>query len=299
VPDSEIVVPKLEKGLTGSDVTKKDNTPVAVLPEPKEEPKQESEEEPKHKPKVEPKPKVKKTHDYVRPSRRQIPDYSNLDEIETARRWTEFEVNFNKLKIHFPDDYKITMPDRDNESLPVVHARYNQYVENIYKEKFLGEEADKNRFFLVLFWAVIEIVLILIGINANGYTALQISLASQYDILLIELGEEKWNRSGGAVSSSPIYDMVVSSLITLGIFLFIKFVTSMLGDDASNSVSSYIIGEMVRNKKERGSSGSLVGVRDVLDLLTTLKANVGNGGGGFGMDNIMGMMGNLLGNINV
>lgn len=260
-------------------------------PKPKQEPK----------PKQTPKPKPKQTskpHSYVRASRRPIPDYSTMDTEEQARRWADFESRFNTLKEHFPEGFELTMPDRNSETLNEVHARYNQFVENIYREKFLSEEADKNRLFLVLFWAAIEIVLILIGVNANGYTALQISLASQYDILLIELGEEKWNTSGGGGGNSPIYDMVVSSLITLGIFLFIKFVTSMLGEETSNSISTYIIGEMVRKKKERGGSSTLVGVRDVLDLLGTFKENLASGQG-MGMENVMGMFGNLLGNLNL
>jgi hypothetical protein len=244
-----------------------------------------------------PKPKKKKKRDfedYFSPSKRPIPDYSNLSDINRAKRWAEFEWQFNQIRDHLPPEQDIRSPDMTKESLEECHARYNQYLDNICKYKFINDETDKNRFYLVIFWATTEIILILFGVTmANGYTNLQIMISSQYDLLLMSLGEKKWAESGGGGGGSPIYDMVLSSVITLGIFIFIKYTTSMLGEEASGSISSYLIGEMVRKRQTgKPGSGPLTGVGDILEMLSSLKGSVANGQG-FNLENMMGMMGNM------
>jgi hypothetical protein len=250
--------------------------------------------EPQPQPKKKKKKKKNNDYDYFCPSTRTIPDYSNLSDINRAKRWAEFEWQFNQIRDHLPSEQEIRSPDMTKESLEECHARYNQYLDNIAKYKFINEESDKNRFYLVLFWATTEIVLIIFGINAaNGYTNLQIMLSSQYDLLLMRLGEKRWIESGSGGGGSPIYDMVLSSLITLGIFLFIKFVTSMLGEEESSKISSYLIGEMVRKRQTcKPGAGPLTGIGDVLEMLSSLKGNLSNGQG-FNLENMMGMMGNM------
>lgn len=238
-----------------------------------------------------------KPRDPFIPSKRNIPDFSKLTDEEKASRWAEFEWQFNQIKDYLPPGTDFKIPNSKENTLGEAQAIYNQYLDNIAKYKFINEECDKNRFYMVLFWAITEIVLILFGISAaNGYTNLQIMLSSQYDLLLIRLGEKKWLESGGGGSTSPIYEIVVSSVITLGIFIFFKFVTSMLGPETSNSVSTYLIGEMIRKRQvSKPNTGPLVGVGDILEMLNGLKSTMA---GGKGLD-VMSMMGNLMGNINI
>lgn len=232
--------------------------------------------EPKiQKPKQAPKKKV-----YVRPSQRPIPDYSTYSDIDKAKQWAVLDDRFARLKQSLPDDYPIRMPDPEKETLEECHARYNQLIENYQKNKFINDEMDKYRFYLICFWAVIEVVLLLFGVtSANGYTNLQLMMASQYDFTLMELGEQTWEEMGGSSSSSPIYDILSSSVFTMVIFVILKCVTSFLGEEMSNKSTNYIMGKMLENRKAKEGS-SLFGIGDIFNLIGDLKNMTGQGEGG-------------------
>lgn len=215
---------------------------------------------------------------YIRPSQQPIPDYSNYSNLDQIKAWAVLEDRYTRIKRSLPDDYPVTMPNPEKETLSECHVRYNQLIENYQKNKFIDDETDKYRFYLVCFWAVIEVVLLLFGVtSANGYTNLQLMMASQYDFTLMELGEQRWDEIGGVSSSSPIYDILSSSIITMVIFIILKLLTSFLGEESSTKSTNFIMGKMMeRHKAKEGSS--LFGVGDIFGLLADLRNATSNTG---------------------
>lgn len=221
---------------------------------------------------------------YIRPSKQEIPNYEGYSNLDQIKAWAVLDDRYARIKRSLPENYPVEMPNPEKETLSECHARYNQIIENYQKNKFIDDETDKYRFYLVCFWAVIEVVLLLFGVtSANGYTNLQLMMASQYDFTLMELGEQRWDEIGGVSSKSPIYDILSSSVITMVIFVILKLLTSFLGEEISLKSTNFIMGKMMdRNKAKEGSS--LFGVGDIFGLLSDLRSAASNpadaGGGG-------------------
>lgn len=270
--------------------------PIPGYPTPQIKSPPEVKQSPIKTPTVKPTPNVVPKKTYIRPSLRPIPDYSNHSNLDKIKAWAVLDDRYTRLKESLPDNYPIEMPNSEKESLEECHARYNQLIENYQKRKFVDDEMDKYRFYLVCFWAVIEVVLLLFGVtSANGYTNLQLMMASQYDFTLMELGEQRWEEIGGTSSSSPIYDILSSSVITMVIFIVLKLLTSFLGEEISVKSTNFIMGKMMeRHKNKEGTT--LFGIGDVFGLLSELKSAASNQGGDNG-GNLMNLISRLAGAI--
>lgn len=273
--------------------------PITLTPTPVHAPTPVPTPVPTHVPKQSvPKPSVPKPapkpEGWVRPSQRPIPDYSSMSEIDKVKQWAIIEDRFNTLKQGLPPGYEISFPDPNTDTLEQAHARYNQCVENYLKNQFISDEADKYRFYLLCMWAVMEIVLLLFGVtSANGFTNMQYMMISKYDMTLLMLGEQKWDQIGGATSSSPIYDIVSSSVIMMCIFLGLKLITSALGEELSCKATNYMVGKMVERYKGKSGSDGLIGVGDIFGLISDLRTAASKPGG-LSVDNVLGMFGNIV-----
>lgn len=243
-----------------------------------------------------PPPAQPKAPQWVRPSLRPIPDFSDISDIERVKQWAVLEYQFNTLKKGLPDGYVLVFPDPEKETLEQAHARYNQNVENLFHLQFVNEEADKYRFYLICMWAVMEIVLLLFGVtSANGFTNMQFMMINKYDMTLTLLGEKRWEEQGGGTSSSPIYDIVSSSVLTMCMFIGLKLVTSALGEDLSLKATNFIMNKLCSRYKKEGQDGNgLVGFGDVFGLISELRTAASKPGG-FSAENVLGMIGNVIG----
>lgn len=266
--------------------------PISITPVPTPTP---APQQPKPQPPPPPSSQPK-APEWVRPSMRPIPDFSNISDIQRVKEWAVLEYQFNTLKEGLPDDYELTFPNPEKETLEVAHARYNQNVENLFHLQFVSEEADKYRFYLICMWAIMEIVLLLFGVtSASGFTNMQFMMINKYDMTLTLLGEKRWEEQGGGTSQSPVYDIVSSSVLMMCIFIGLKLVTSVLGEDLSLQATNFLINKMLNRYKKEGQEGTgLVGFGDVFGLISDLRT-AATKPGGFSAENVLSMLGNMVG----
>lgn len=290
---------KMELSPLKNNPTKPVIPPIVLTPTPTPTPHQTPKPPPSSKSYPPPPPPVQpsqpKAPEWVRPSLRPIPDFSNISDIQRIKEWGALEYKFNTLKKGLPDGYVLTFPDPEKETLEQAHARYNQNVENLFHHQFVSEAADKYRFYLICMWAIMEIVLLLFGVtSANGFANMQFMMINKYDMTLTLLGEQQWEEQGGGTSSSPIYDIVSSSVLMMCIFIGLKLVTSALGDDLSTKATNFIIQKMLNKyKKEGQEEHGLVGFGDVFGLIGDLRAAASKPGG-FSAENVLSMLGNIV-----
>lgn len=222
-------------------------------------------------------------------SERRIPDFSDLDETEISQMWTNLEHDFNKIRRLNPDS-EISMPDPDTESLEQATARKNQFLFEMRKDEFIEGKVDEYQMGLLIMWIVTEIVLIyFFHINANGYTDLQMMCSSQYDRILLEMGEEKWKKQGRRVKSDPGYTLVTSSLKIAGLYAGLRFLTARLPPDFAEKACQFAVKKLTKSKKEGGGfGGALSGIKDFVDTFQDLKTQMTDGG------DMMGLVGNMM-----
>jgi hypothetical protein len=225
-------------------------------------------------------------------SDRKIPNFSNLTETEVSQMWTNLEHDFNKIRKLNPDN-EITMPDPETETLQQAVARKNQFLYEMRKDDFIEGKVDEYQMGMLIMWIITEVILIyFFKINANGYTDLQMQCSSQYDRLLLEMGEEKWKRQGRQVKQDPAYALVTSSLKIAGLYAGLRFLTDKLPPQIGEKACQFAVQKLTKNKKEGGGfSGALSGIKDLVDTFQEVKNQLNEGG------DMMGLLGNLMGKI--
>lgn len=231
-----------------------------------------------------------------------VPDYSQYPSDEQARRWGEVISLFGVIKRKHPE-LNVIIPDPEKETLSEAHARYNQVVENIYKNRFVSEKSFEYRMYLILFWVIIEIIMIYILKLPGGYTTLQLRMMKSYDVLLIQLGEDKWDESGGGKPKDPLMYMLFISVVTALIFGGVRFFAKGLSENAAIKITDVIYnttlgdgifggpgGEGGSGEEGRGIGG-LENVRGIDDVVKLFKQKMGGEGGGLNgiMSNVMNM----------
>ena len=217
-----------------------------------------------------------------------IPDYSVLDTVQQAAKWSEFEVKFNILRENNPT-YLITLPDRNNETLEEVFVRHREYVKHIAKSEFVDECVEEYRAYLIIVWALIELLCskMLLIPSAGGYFLFQLTRFKKYEGLLVQLGEQGWTESKGK-SSSPLWSIIFSSVVTAVVFILVNFLLGSLGNGISREVSdkaiAFLLGE--RSEEEEGGLTDIIrqltgGTGDLSSVIDTIRGMAGFFGGNF------------------
>lgn len=217
-----------------------------------------------------------------------IPDYSSLDPVQQAAKWSEFEVKFNILREHNPT-YLITLPDRNNETLEEVHVRHREYVKHVAKSEFVDDCVEEYRAYLIIVWGLIELLCskMLLIPSAGGYFLFQLSRFKKYEGLLVQLGEQGWSESKGK-SSSPLWSIIFSSVVTAVVFILVNFLLGSLGNGLSREVSdkaiAFLLGERV--DEEEGGLTDIIrqltgGTGDLGSVIDTIRGMAGFFGGNF------------------
>lgn len=238
--------------------------------------------------------------DLIKKPGKPIPDYSKYPAEEQARRWAEVTALFRIIHKKHPE-LGVVMPNPEKETLAEAHARYNQVVDNVYKNRFVSEKSFEYRMYIILFWVVIEIVMIYVLKLPGGYTTLQLRMMKSYDVLLIQLGEDKWEESGGGKPKDPLMSMLFISVVTALIFGAVRFFAKGLSENAAIKITDVIynttLGDGVFNGGagggEGGGMGGLADVRGIDDVVKLFKNNFAGEGGGLNdmISNVMGMFG--------
>lgn len=215
-----------------------------------------------------------------------IPDYSSLDVVQQAAKWSEFEVKFNTIREANPT-YEITLPDRNNETLEEVYVRHREYVKHIAKSEFVDECVEEYRAYLIIVWGLIELLCskLLVIPSAGGYFVFQLARFKKYEGLLVQLGEQGWSESKGK-SASPLWSIILSSIVTAVVFILVNFLLGSLGNGISREVSdkaiAFLLGERV--EEEEGGIADMIrqltgGTGDLSSVLDTIRGMAGFFGG--------------------
>jgi hypothetical protein len=164
-----------------------------------------------------------------------------MSAVEQAQHRATFRTRFGILRTAWPRYHIPDFPD----TLPLeqIHRQYQVYVRHIH----VGQEADQYKVYLVIAWLIFEFIMSKMGLNAGGFTVVQMRSMNRYDRLLIELGEENYSSKGEEKSPWPVWARILfMSLVNLAAFVVIKMLSGYIGEGMATTIvdtlSSYLSG---------------------------------------------------------
>lgn len=165
-------------------------------------------------------------------------DYDSMSLEEQAVHRTDFRVKFGLLAGTFPN-YQVPQ-NLDSLSLHEIEAMYERYVRHIY----VCRSRDKYKIFLIIGCTAMEwFITKMLGLNASGYTMAQIRGLSNYDRLLIQLGERNYS------TAESEWSLEVQILFMMGanavIFVIANMVAGSLGEGVTSIVMQAISALMI------------------------------------------------------
>jgi hypothetical protein len=136
-------------------------------------------------------------------------------------------------------EYKFpNMDEKLVQSNPqIVIDTYRISVERIQ----IDMDVNQYKIALIIMFLVIEVVSVkLLGLNAGGYTLSQIKAMNRYEKLLIEIGEKKMMIGGD--SWPPEVRILFIGLFNCGLFILMKYLSSVLGPELVGYISPIVNG---------------------------------------------------------
>jgi chemotaxis protein histidine kinase CheA len=217
----------------------------------------------------------------------EIPDYNAMTPLMQKEWREEFRIKFGILRRNFKE-YDIPPLD-ENEPLEHIHARYDRYIRHIH----ISGAADSYRNYLLIYFIILEVIATqLLGLPANGYTMAQLNNMTNYERMMLELGE-KWYQPEG--EEWPVeYRLVFASLFNLLLFIIMRWLGKFVGDGVAQMIINTVIGnvgtsnsnpeETFQNPEEASNVGGGKGMDlgSLIGLVSSLLNNNNNGGGGGG-----------------
>jgi hypothetical protein len=114
---------------------------------------------------------------------------------------------------------------------------YNKSVERIQ----IDMDVNQYKIALIIMFLVIEVVCVkFLGLDAGGYTLSQIKAMNRYEKLLIEIGEKRLLT--GESSWPPEVRILFIGLLNCGLFILMKYLSSVLGPDLVGYISPIVNG---------------------------------------------------------
>ena len=136
-------------------------------------------------------------------------------------------------------EYKFpNMDEKLVQSKPqMVIDTYNKSVERIQ----IDMDVNQYKIALIIMFLVIEVVCVkFLGFDAGGYTLSQIKAMNRYEKLLIEIGERKMLIGGD--SWPPEVRILFIGLFNCGLFILMKYLSSVLGPELVGYISPIVNG---------------------------------------------------------
>lgn len=136
-------------------------------------------------------------------------------------------------------EYKFpNMDEKLVQSNPqIVIDTYRISVERIQ----IDMDVNQYKIALIIMFLVIEVVCVkVLGLNAGGYTLSQIKAMNRYEKLLIEIGEKKMMIGGD--SWPPEVRILFIGLFNCGLFILMKYLSSVLGPELVGYISPIVNG---------------------------------------------------------
>jgi hypothetical protein len=114
---------------------------------------------------------------------------------------------------------------------------YNKSVERIQ----IDMDVNQYKIALIIMFLVIEVVCVkFLGLDAGGYTLSQIKAMNRYEKLLIEIGEKRLLT--GESNWPPEVRILFIGLLNCGLFILMKYLSSVLGPDLVGYISPIVNG---------------------------------------------------------
>jgi hypothetical protein len=181
-----------------------------------------------------------------------IPDYDSLSLIEQAHHRASFVTRFNTLRRSWPD---ANIPFVDmNKSLGEIHVEYDTYINDIHVTRCV----NKYKFWMVILWVSVEVFARRMDLDMEGFALAAYESMSDYDRLLIELGEinnqnVQLTVNGTAASNWPIeVQLIYNTLYYAAGFLLLKFLTQYLPEGIGKSIIEEVKNVMGHNPAPKG-----------------------------------------------
>jgi hypothetical protein len=136
-------------------------------------------------------------------------------------------------------EYKFPNLDESmvNKNPQVIIDTYNKSVERIQ----IDMDVNQYKIALIIMFLVIEVVCVkFMGLDAGGYTLSQIKAMNRYEKLLIEIGEKKMMIGGD--SWPPEVRILFIGLMNCGLFILMKYLSSVLGPELVGYISPIVNG---------------------------------------------------------
>lgn len=224
------------------------------------------------------------------PKKKVKPDYNLMSKNEQTEYRKDFDAKFRILRNSFPG---WNIPIFTEElSLDKIHSIYEDLVKSIV----ISQNCNQYKIYLILMFFGAEVFFNkVLGLNASGLTMNQIKMMSNYDKLLVELGEQYFSTQE---SNWPIE---IRLIITFGfntiLFMGIKYVSNWggFGDETVEQLQNVIanVSNNFTNLK--------IGEDGIHEIPVTSKNSVIDGllgsllGGGGDISGLIGQVGNLFG----
>lgn len=160
------------------------------------------------------------------------PDYTlETDEVKLLC-YEAFRVKYNSLRINYPDKNIPEFPE--GRSILTVHKTYRSIV----KELWVKMNLPQLRSYYIIALMVIEFVCVkFLGLPMAGYFEMEVKRMYKYDLMMIELGHEYYNLTGGSGESSDSnwgigYRFAFSMFVNIATFIIIKLVLRYINYDS-------------------------------------------------------------------
>jgi hypothetical protein len=172
------------------------------------------------------------------PTKQNVSEEKPLTHEELVARAHDYFLKYQILQKSWPE-YRF--PNLD-ESLvfskpQMIIDSYTTSIERIQ----IDMDVSQYKIALIIMFLVIEVVCVkFLGFDAGGYTLSQIKAMNRYEKLLIEIGERKLLAGGD--SWPPEVKILFIGLFNCGLFILMKYLSSILGPQLISYISPIVNG---------------------------------------------------------
>lgn len=157
---------------------------------------------------------------------------------ELISRAHDYYLKYQILQKSWPE-YKFPNIDENlvHSNPQIVIDSYTTSIERIQ----IDMDVSQYKIALIIMFLVIEVVCVkFLGFDAGGYTLSQIKAMNRYEKLLIEIGERKLLAGGD--SWPPEVKILFIGLFNCGLFILMKYLSSILGPQLVSYLSPIVNG---------------------------------------------------------
>lgn len=158
-------------------------------------------------------------------------DYEGMSDEQKEKMHCDIDYQFDRLHARFPQ-WKITDPGR-GVSLENRHNQYKLWVRQIH----VSQNATQWSGYMHTCFISVELLFTYIfRIDMTGYTAEQLRSRQEYEMLLMELGEQHYSEGGSGWTVE--WRLAWMALMNAVIFLAARFISKLMGPNGNDIVGT-------------------------------------------------------------